>query len=710
MKMIALDGKNYAVVECGGEGDCLFKSLAYKLNKSSHENVRCEIVNFVTDNWNSDCSNESNIKYKELVENVFDIRNRRHYSDYMSRGGNFASEVECIAASYKYNVNIVLVKIALCGEQFVIPLRTDSSGQTIYLLFSGETDNGHFRALELQENEGATEDANNFLNQEMNCSESSDHNPFIHCESVYFASNESYNCEMSDRTTSSNSFKAVLDSPAFIDCFNTSATKRRRRNTLSESSSSSAECETRSNFSKATKEIIISARDYFQAEKDAGVSEDINKVVERTARCLNIGVRSVCRVAAEYVRNGGEVQCPQNCRAGRKPIEFDEHIQGVVRRTIFNMYLSKEYPTVTKILRNVQENVDDFPEISDFTLRKLLKNMNFTFKKLQNRSVLMEKSSIAGKRAEFLRMIHHYRRNGYCIYYTDETWCGANHHLKYGWLEKVDEKHKDNFDVYRSGIQEVDGYRGGFVVPSGSGKRVIILHIGSKDGFVDGSLKCFIGKKGSADYHDEMNAAHFEEWFRDVLCKLPPKSIIVIDQAPYHTMLDPERRNPTSNWRKENIIQWMTQRNIPLPTGADSLQDLSRVNLLQLCVPYKFEKSYLLDKIAKEIRGDEVKLLWLPVAHCEFNAIEYVWAYVKKKVAAQNITFKINDVQRLCETVMNSVPPTLWENCVRHVEEVERKYRVTDDLLEREMEPLIININGEDSSDEEIQEYATQFQ
>ncbi|XP_033213743.1 uncharacterized protein LOC117170810 [Belonocnema kinseyi] len=179
-----------------------------------------------------------------------------------------------------------------------------------------------------------------------------------------------------------------------------------------------------------------------------------------------------------------------------------------------------------------------------------------------------------------------------------------------------------------------------------------------------------------------MNASHFEEWFREVLRKLPPKSIIVIDQAPYHTMLDPERRNPTFSWRKENIIQWMTQRNIPLPTGADSYEDLNKVNLLQLCVPYKFEKSYLLDQIAKEIRGDEVKLLWLPVAHCKFNAIECVWTYVKQKVAAQNATFKINDVQRICETVMNSVPPTIWENFVRHVEDLAKKYTVTDDLLD----------------------------
>lgn len=107
---------------------------------------------------------------------------------------------------------------------------------------------------------------------------------------------------------------------------------------------------------------------------------------------------------------------------------------------------------------------------------------------------------------------------------------------------EVPESHSDHFFAYRSGDQEVDRYRGGFVVPLSSGKRVIILKIWGKDGFLDGSLKCFIVKKGSANFRDGMNAAHFEVWFREVLYKLWLKSIIVIDQAHYHTMLDPEWR------------------------------------------------------------------------------------------------------------------------------------------------------------------------
>lgn len=45
--------------------------------------------------------------------------------------------------------------------------------------------------------------------------------------------------------------------------------------------------------------------------------------------------------------------------------------------------------------------------------------------------------------------------------------------------------------------------------PSGKGKRFIIVHIGSEDGFVDGGLLLFDSKK-QGDFNDEMDANRFE--------------------------------------------------------------------------------------------------------------------------------------------------------------------------------------------------------
>lgn len=36
---------------------------------------------------------------------------------------------------------------------------------------------------------------------------------------------------------------------------------------------------------------------------------------------------------------------------------------------------------------------------------------------------------------------------------------------------------------------------------------------------------------------------------------IPDKSVIIIEQVPYHNMLEPEFRNPTTGWSKAKIIQ-----------------------------------------------------------------------------------------------------------------------------------------------------------
>ena len=57
----------------------------------------------------------------------------------------------------------------------------------------------------------------------------------------------------------------------------------------------------------------------------------------------------------------------------------------------------------------------------------------------------------------------------------------------------------------------VDGF------PSGKGQRLIVVHAGGAEGWVQGADLVFRSKTNSADYHDEMNSEHFMEWFRDRL-------------------------------------------------------------------------------------------------------------------------------------------------------------------------------------------------
>ena len=90
--------------------------------------------------------------------------------------------------------------------------------------------------------------------------------------------------------------------------------------------------------------------------------------------------------------------------------------------------------------------------------------------------------------------------------------------------------------------------------------------------------------------------------------------------------------------------------------------------------------------------------MWLPVAHCEFNAIELIWANVKNKVADKNKTFKVADVLRLCTAALESVPSTVWKNAVEHVRKLEKVYTDRAHYLEVQTEPLLINLQEDSSS------------
>ncbi|CAK9828032.1 hypothetical protein ANTRET_LOCUS5624 [Anthophora retusa] len=55
-----------------------------------------------------------------------------------------------------------------------------------------------------------------------------------------------------------------------------------------------------------------------------------------------------------------------------------------------------------------------------------------------------------------------------------------------------------------------------------------------------------------------MNAAKFEDWFSKIMDKLEENSVVVMDNAPYHSRKTDEI--PTSKWKKANIQQWLRAR------------------------------------------------------------------------------------------------------------------------------------------------------
>ncbi|XP_072380521.1 uncharacterized protein [Diabrotica undecimpunctata] len=280
-------------------------------------------------------------------------------------------------------------------------------------------------------------------------------------------------------------------------------------------------------------------------------------------------------------------------------------------------------------------NDESLPNFKRSTFHKFLKSLDFKYVRRGRNSALLEREEIILWRRNFLKSIKKFREENRKIYYLDETWVNAGHTKSHVW---VDETVKSSRQAFLSGLSA------SLKNPSGKGKRVILTHIGSETGFVEGGLWTFESKK-SGDYHEEMNSDGFEKWFANILPLLEDNCVIVLDNAPYHSRKS--EKVPTTAWIKQKIKDWLRSKNI------DFDEDMLKVELLQLVAPRKAEyNKYIIDELAK---AQNKTVLRLPPYHCELNPIELIWSDAKNFVAANNKTFKFADVKILLNDALNNI-------------------------------------------------------
>ena len=205
----------------------------------------------------------------------------------------------------------------------------------------------------------------------------------------------------------------------------------------------------------------------------------------------------------------------------------------------------------------------------------------------------------------------------------------------------------------------------------------------------------FIGQK-KGDYHAEMNSQTFLEWFERLCRALPGPSTIVLDNASYHNKRTDDSIAPTSSTRKNEMIQWLTSRDI------DFEASLTKAELYQTIKQHKPTPIYRTNVIANEW-GHEV--LRTPVRQCELNPIELIWAQVKTCIASRNSTFRLKDVQKLVHESLDNVTPEDWKKCVQHVIHIEDDYKRSMHIVD-EIEPVIINLDDDSDSGSDSDGYA----
>ena len=421
-----------------------------------------------------------------------------------------------------------------------------------------------------------------------------------------------------------------------------------------------------------TKIVVENVRKFFESEKTKGHRRAVN-VVQRTAQATGLSIRSVKRIHQEYVSHDCKFLTPvKRYSVSRIRVNPDSFDRAVIKRLVHGFYRRKEYPNITGVLEKAKAECS-FPG-GRFCMWRLLKELGFYYKKRDRRRYVLEQQHVIAQRHKYLQAIRKLRRdNDYDIIYTDETWVNSHHTNDYIWLDK-------------------DG-SGGWKVPSGKGTRLIVVHAGDVEGWVDGADLVFLSKTNSADYHDEMNSEHYMEWLTEqLLPRLERPTVIVIDNVSYHNkQVD---KAPTTNDKKADIQKWLDDHKVQY-----SHTDIKKT-LLELVKQYRPTPHYLTDD-AIHTAGHTV--LRLPVAHCELNPIELAWASVKGYVAKHNKEFTMTETKQLTEDGFTHTTTDMWRSFCRHVVDVEYEYFENDGVMEDMVEEMVIDTadDSDDSDDEE---------
>lgn len=419
------------------------------------------------------------------------------------------------------------------------------------------------------------------------------------------------------------------------------------------------------------KNIAIKLYSYFTNEKDRNkYFYSISKPLERTKHILDLKDRTLRRWISE---NNTEAK-KEHMKTGR-PNTFDSFDKDLIGRSIVQMINDKLYVTIRTLKSFLAKN-HDF-NISKVSLWRLVRSLGFTFKKTKtSKEFICESKPMVALRGKYLRKLKELRESNVDIFYLDESYINAHHTCEKEW-QSADGRHQR-------------------IIPSGKGKRVVIAHCGGYNtGLLENAGLMFESKSkdDNGDYHKDMDGTVFHNWIRNsVVPVLPKNSCVVMDNASYHNVINPEDKVPTKSTNKGPMKAWLDKYNID-HTAAKTKQDL--LQLVNASEQSKVD-CFRIDKYLEE-RGHVP--LRLPPYHPQLNPIELIWAEMKKKVAEENTTFKLKDVKRHTTEALANISKTYWQKCEDHVKRIEKSYWENDGL-NLPMQPRVV-IDPMDTSDSE---------
>ncbi|KAH9368486.1 hypothetical protein HPB48_018714 [Haemaphysalis longicornis] len=256
-------------------------------------------------------------------------------------------------------------------------------------------------------------------------------------------------------------------------------------------------------FSSTARKLIFHCSEFRRVRETKCTVEEAAAFL---ADMVGIASRTLFTVRKEAEATGGVLSTPSrkrppNAEKKRRSALYERFKLNAVRAYAPDVFRRKGIPTVAKVTKEFSEHTG-VPPLKAWTVRRLLREMRFKRYKRSRNSLLLESEDIFAWRHEYRRDIPRYPAKNRQIFYMGEGWVTAGHMTSTVW---PDSNMPSSADALRRGLTA------GLKQPSGKGEHVIVTHIGSKYGFVDGCLDVFRGKN-TGEYHEEMDGLRFENW------------------------------------------------------------------------------------------------------------------------------------------------------------------------------------------------------
>ena len=186
--------------------------------------------------------------------------------------------------------------------------------------------------------------------------------------------------------------------------------------------------------------------------------------------------------------------------------------------------------------------------------------IQFKTKSETDSAILIEDQNIINWRSRFLDHMEQYRIEGRPIHYQNES-----HVDPYRQPKKL----LVDITVHSADQAKAADLSASVKWNPGRGNRILILHIIGPDGLLKQHKRVWIHsnrKIVSDDYHDNITAKDFYEWFKGVLLDLPPYSVVVIDNASIHNTR--EEGTPKAGSYKADMQEWLMEKGVEFDPKA----------------------------------------------------------------------------------------------------------------------------------------------